>query len=419
MRILHATDNYPPSIGGLERSVQTLSRLQVGRGDSVTVVTAQRHDAPASEVDEAGVEVVRLPFTLERVPRVFQDSTNHVFLPPVPDPVFMWHFSRVMRRYAPDIVHTHGWIHYSVCSIASRAGAAVLVTAHDYSFACACQTMYRHGEICSGPSLGKCVRCATEHYGPKGAAIAVGLRASGRLGGRVDGWTGLSEAVASAGTASRAADRAQMVVVPSYVPDGLGEVAGLEERPSYAPAGPYIMFTGALSEHKGVKLLLQAHRRLWDGGLQIPLVLVGVPTESIDGADLSAPGVSVARSVPHREVMRGWFHAALGVAPSLWPEPFGQVAVECLSVGTPLIVSRVGGLTDIVEDEVSGLTVAAGDEDGLVRAMERVLHDPDLGRRLGAAGRVRAERFTVSAVLPEIDRAYTRAMTARRGRWNA
>lgn len=208
-----------------------------------------------------------------------------------------------------------------------------------------------------------------------------------------------------------------MAIIPSYVPDGLGQGPGLAERPRYAPAdGPYIMFAGALSEHKGVGVLLRAHERLWESGHEVPLVLVGVPGDVIDGGEPSQPGVIVAASAPHGEVMKGWRHAEIGVAPSLWGEPFGQVAVECLAVGTPLVASRVGGLIDIVQDDVSGLLVEPGDDSALFRTIRRLLGDPGLRRRLGAAGALRAREFMVSAVLPRIDFAYAEAIGARAAR---
>jgi glycosyltransferase involved in cell wall biosynthesis len=76
--------------------------------------------------------------------------------------------------------------------------------------------------------------------------------------------------------------------------------------------------------------------------------------------------------------------ARAAVFPSLY-EPFGIVALEAMAAGTPVIVSDVGGLTEIVADGATGLKVAPGDAPALADAIIRILQDPALGKRLGAA----------------------------------
>ena len=72
LRIVHLTDNYPPTMGGLERFVRSLATVQAERGHSVTVVTT---DLPglSGRVVEDGVTVVRIPFMLRRLTRCVQE----------------------------------------------------------------------------------------------------------------------------------------------------------------------------------------------------------------------------------------------------------------------------------------------------------------------------------------------------------
>ena len=58
--------------------------------------------------------------------------------------------------------------------------------------------------------------------------------------------------------------------------------------------------------------------------------------------------------------MIGWKHCAVGVVPSVWPEPFPQVAIEAMACGKPVIASAVGGMGDMVIDGESGLLVEPG-----------------------------------------------------------
>jgi glycosyltransferase involved in cell wall biosynthesis len=78
------------------------------------------------------------------------------------------------------------------------------------------------------------------------------------------------------------------------------------------------------------------------------------------------------------------------VVPSLWEEPFGLVAVEGMARGLPVVVTRSGGLAETVLDGETGFVVAK--EAGPLRdALARLVSDPALRRRMGEAGKRRAE----------------------------
>ena len=78
--------------------------------------------------------------------------------------------------------------------------------------------------------------------------------------------------------------------------------------------------------------------------------------------------------------------AAVTAVPSLY-EPFGLVALEAMASGRPVVVSRVGGLMEIVDD-ASGFTVEPGDHLDLATRLAALLSDPELARAAGAAGGV-------------------------------
>ena len=73
--------------------------------------------------------------------------------------------------------------------------------------------------------------------------------------------------------------------------------------------------------------------------------------------------------------------ASLAVFPSLY-EPFGIVALEAMATKTPVVVSNVGGLAEIVKDQLTGLKVPAGREEALADAIIKILADPSLAEQL-------------------------------------
>jgi len=261
----------------------------------------------------------------------------------------------------------------------------------------------------------KCIGCAYSHYGLKGIPLAAGLHELGsRRHRNVAQWMAISSALAARGSAPRPADRSPMEVIPTFIDDDLLALATDERtaaRPDFVPAtGPYLFYAGALGTYKGVDVLLDAHARLLARGLDVPLVLAGLPHGEFRIGD--RPGVTVATNVPHPAVIAAWRHAVTGVVPSRVPEGFGVVAVECLAAGTPCVVSALGGLLDVVTDDVEGFRVPPGDAEALACVMRRLLEDERLRSRLGAAGPAKAARFTLSRVMPRLDEVYLRALAS-------
>jgi glycosyltransferase involved in cell wall biosynthesis len=84
-----------------------------------------------------------------------------------------------------------------------------------------------------------------------------------------------------------------------------------------------------------------------------------------------------------------WAASDIAVVPSIWPEPFGRVAIEAMAHGLPVVAAAHGGLTEIVEHEVTGLLVTPGSSERLGEALARLIDDPRLRESLGAAGRAR------------------------------
>jgi glycosyltransferase involved in cell wall biosynthesis len=164
-------------------------------------------------------------------------------------------------------------------------------------------------------------------------------------------------------------------VVPSGV--ALPETVGEPDDP------PHILFVGRLSEEKGIAELLAATS-------DVPRVIVG------DGPLRDQVSEAVG-FVPPNDLGRYYERAAVVVCPSR-REGYGVVAREAMAHGRPVVATSVGGLADAVEDGVTGLLVPPRDPSALRAAIERLLADEGLRRRIGGAARDAArERFSWEA----------------------
>ena len=114
--------------------------------------------------------------------------------------------------------------------------------------------------------------------------------------------------------------------------------------------------------------------------------------------------------VPPDELQRLYARAAVVACPSR-REGFGVACLEAMAHARPVVATDVGGLRDLVVDGETGLVVPPRDPAALRQALVRLLGDSDLRRRLGGAGRVRAqELFSWHAVTEMTLAAYSEAI---------
>jgi glycosyltransferase involved in cell wall biosynthesis len=397
LRILQVSDLYEPFIGGAERLVKTLSEGLVQRGHEVNVATTR---LPETLTDQTvnGVRVRRITGWSTRILASSYERAEAPFHPPVPDPAVVRALNAIIDDLRPDIVHAHGWITYS-CMAANLKGSKLIVTLHDYGQICARKTLQLDGaEPCTGPRLDRCLRCVPGQYGvAKGVALTFGLRMARSLHGRVDSWITTSRFVARS-TSPWLPRGAVIKVIPAASVEPALPIS--VSRPAWVPRDNYLLFVGALGRHKGLHWLLDAH-----GGTDLsPLVLIGTPRG--DTPAKWPDNVIVRTNVEHQDVMAAWKHARLGIVPSLWPEPFGLVAVEAMCSGIPVIASRIGGLPEIVVDGVTGILVTPGNTAELRAALLRLDRSRDLSCTMGSAGRARAAIFSPGNFIDSNERHY-------------
>jgi glycosyltransferase involved in cell wall biosynthesis len=131
-----------------------------------------------------------------------------------------------------------------------------------------------------------------------------------------------------------------------------------------AGRGDYALFVGRLSEEKGLDILLKAWAAL---NVPIPLRVIG-DGEGAEGLERVARTSAVVEWLGRRsssEVTEAMVGARFLVFPSVWYEAFPLTIVEAFAVGLPVIASRLGSMTGLIRDHVTGLHFRPGDPSDL------------------------------------------------------
>ena len=197
-----------------------------------------------------------------------------------------------------------------------------------------------------------------------------------------------------------------------YAPD---ENTDVLERIGVDLSRPYVAFVGRITRQKGVPHLLRAGLQL-DPAVQLVLLAGAADTPELAAetdaliAELrgARDGVFVvSEMLPREDVRQVLTHAMAFCCPSVY-EPLGIVNLEAMACDTAVVASRVGGIPEVVNHEETGILVDLSPDDPadferrFAEAVNRLAADPELARRMGAAGRRRAvESFGWDAVARE------------------
>jgi glycosyltransferase involved in cell wall biosynthesis len=388
-------------MGGRMRILMVHNRYLQRGGEDVSTVTEM------GLLRDAGHEVVLLEESNERVAELGRIATAARTV-----------WSREGRskvRHALDdgrfdVMHVQNFFPLfspSIYGAARKAGVAVVQSLRNFRLICPAATLYRDGavcELCVGRRVAiPGVRYACYRDSRAATAVVATMSATHTMGG----------------TFARGVD---LFVTPSdFARDKLGEGGWDTSRivvkpnsvhpdPGPGPGGRDVLFVGRLDQVKGVRTLLDAWR---ESSLDVSLLIAGdgpeMPVVESAAADDSRIRVLGRLSPSQTYTLMG--RAAFVVVPSLWYETFGRVVVEAYATGTPVVVSSLGALPELVNEGVTGLIVEPGDAAVLRGAMERMVETAPAMR---PAARMTFEaRFAGPSNVAALESVYRRAIASK------
>jgi glycosyltransferase involved in cell wall biosynthesis len=387
VRIAQLATRYPPAPGGVERHVAELAGHLGARGHVVDVYTSELYrEYPWQRLPDTVPREEIVPFgTVHRLAAWSLPGEAHY--------TFFRGLLPALARGKPEVVHAHTYGTHQV-TVAARfhrdAGTPFVLTAHYHPPWSIEGGWWRHR------LRGFYDRVLARSILQSAARVIVQTQEEERL---------LRELGVPLPKVS--------IVPPGYRPLPVSPADGVTFARQYGLDDPYLLFVGRLASNKGLLALLDAFVPLARRDPHATLVLVGEDGGMAAPVDARSRELGLAgrvRRLGHvaddRTLASAYQGARALVLPSDY-EAFGLVLLESLAQGTPVIASRVGGVPEIVEDGRTGLLVPPGGTGQLAEAIGRIWDDPELGRRLGEAGRTTVvPRFSWDAVAGTLEGIY-------------
>lgn len=371
--VIHNTYQQP---GGEDVVVEQETRLLERNGHKVSTYKRSNH------------EIDQLPFAgkIGMVGRMVAAADSKIAV------------RKLLHERKPDVVHVHNtflMVSPAVYEVCRDEGVPVVQTVHNYRLLCPASTLYRNDgpcEECLTHSLLRSVKHGCYRDSRLMSASVAFMLQTHRLREtwhrQVDSYIAISNFVRDK-YVQAGFPAAKISVKPNFVDPDPGE---------RTEAGDYALFVGRLSPEKGLSTLLEAWERL---PMAIPLVIAGDGPMRRELSDRVASRkigcIRFAGRLNRDEVGDAIRKAAFVVVPSVWYEPFGLVVTEAFACGTPVLGARVGGIREMLDDQVSGLQFSPGDADDLAEKVSWAWsHKADLAEMGKAARLVYEKRYTAN-----------------------
>ena len=358
MKILMLTWEYPPRIvGGIARVVNDLSKRLIKDGHEVTVVTYREGNAPYFE-DDKGVKVYRID-------NYIINPNNFI------DWIMQMNFNMVAKASEIiakegkfDVIHAHDWlVAYAAKTLKNSYDTPIVSTIHATE---------------SGRNSG--IHDETQRYINDTEWMLTYES---------------TEVIVNSNYMKR--ELQSLFGLPfekiNVVPNGINinMFSGIERdyefRRQYALDNEkIILFMGRLVYEKGIQHLISAMPKILQRYHDAKLVIVGKGgmTDELK-AQVNSMGIEnkvyFTGYMDSKQVCKMYKCADVSVFPSTY-EPFGIVALEAMLSGTPVVVSDIGGLNEIVEHGENGMKSYAGNPNSIADSILSLLYNPQLSQEV-------------------------------------
>jgi glycosyltransferase involved in cell wall biosynthesis len=302
--------------------------------------------------------------------------------------------AKVLTLMQPDLVHVHN-LHYqltpAILAACDRHRVPIVMTLHDVRLVCPGGTFYNNGKAeslcqtgnpwaclktrCKNGSLSETLLCFAEYF----------YNNTFDQYHRVHTFITPSQALKDL-MIRKGLPAEKLVHINNFL---TAESFKIQPQPENQG---YFLYVGRLSQEKGIQYLLAAMARL----PHVTLRIVGTgPYEAAlkqQAAELALKNVNFLGFLTAEGLLEQYQHCIATVLPIVWFEIFGLTIIESFLHGKPVIASQLGAIPELIQDGNTGLLTEPGNVSNLALKLDFLAQNPDLGKRMGQAGRAKVDQ---------------------------
>ena len=386
MKVAFISTLYKPNeIGGAERAVRVLAEALVARGHDAVVISLDP-DGKASRRVIDGVTVYYVPLAnvhwphlpVEQRPR-WRSAVWHLI--DAYNPIMGGRVRAILDAERPDVVEANNLQGFSVSAwrAAQRLGIPVVQVLHDYYLGCPRSAMFKNGRNCV-TQCGSCKVYSTprrllSHIPQSVSSVSrrtlQRLEQAGMFGG---------------------------VQHKQIVPSAFDANHEAPPRVDKAPGTHLTVgFLGRIDQSKGIEVLLRAVREMPIDSVTLLIAGNGVP-HYVDDLKRNYSRANI-QFLGFTDPATFFARVDALVVPSIWEDPLPRVIFEGFAYGVPPMVSRIGGMPEIVEHGVTGYVFEPDNAPALTRLLSELVAQGLPAGRMRTACKEKSRGFSVDDVL--------------------
>ncbi|MFA4889571.1 MAG: glycosyltransferase family 4 protein [Candidatus Omnitrophota bacterium] len=396
----------PKKIGGAEACAERISRYLAQNGREVIIITQRPYQGlrslfPQVEIQENLKVYSFYPLNIFSIYNTHKKSCLAKALwriidlfNPLPA-VFAW---MIILREKPDIIHNHilhGFSQFLLLRLIKATGIPLVQSLHSYGFFCLrCDLLRHNGKACAELPF------PCNYFAKISAALIDSIPAIVISPSRfcLELYEGL-----------RFFPYSRKIVlangIEAYAQNPHAQKSALEGRIN-------ILYAGRLVKIKGVDVLIKAFGQIKDDGLRLYIVGEGYFKPELQRLAAGDTRIRFCGKISWHKLKEIYCQSDITVVPSIYFEILGNVILESMASGTPVIASRIGGMPELIQDGYNGCLFEPGNIEELKGTIERLACDPAKLKTMGGNAFASSKKYLISDHILELEKLYAQTKTA-------
>ena len=300
----------------------------------------------------------------------------------------------LIERTKPDLAHIHLIYHQispSILPIIKEAGIPIIQTLHDYKPVCPTYSLISKNKICER-CKGKKFYNAFIQRCNHDSIIFSGINSAEMYLHHSLGWYDIPDLFITPSNFMR-----DKLIEFGMPPDKLVHIPNFVNPKKFTvsnQAEDYFVYIGRLIPIKGLKTLIRAMGNI-NGRTKLLLIGEGPQRSELEmiTLEMNLTNVKFLGQLDFHELIKIVSQAKFSVLPSEVYENCPMAVLESMAMGKPVIGAEIGGIPELINDNVDGFLFESGNSEDLAKKINKMIDDPDMNQEMGTNARKKIEQL--------------------------